>query len=186
MPRKPASENVLCLCRLLNIRANFSNLFFAYRQAVLTLIRLLLEEQSDLGPHCLQNWLLKSQADNKADDNCCDWQFKDLGGLGTLVRIYAIFVTSALAWMTLAYTFLSVCLFTHPCTYMYPSIHPSVHPKWSLQSYWKTLVLLHWLFYLTELNKDDNSHSLGASFCILVRRWDINFNEVLSIFWQGR
>ena len=36
---------------------------------------LLLEEQSDLGPHCLQNWLLKSQADDK-DDNCCDWQYK--------------------------------------------------------------------------------------------------------------
>ena len=27
MPRKPASENVGCLCRLLNILANFSNLF---------------------------------------------------------------------------------------------------------------------------------------------------------------
>ena len=26
-PRKPASENVVCLCRLLNIHANFSNLF---------------------------------------------------------------------------------------------------------------------------------------------------------------
>ena len=26
-PRKPASENVLCLCHLLNILANFSNLF---------------------------------------------------------------------------------------------------------------------------------------------------------------
>ena len=38
MPRKPASENVVCLCLLLNILANFSNL----------------EEQSDLGPHCLQ------------------------------------------------------------------------------------------------------------------------------------
>ena len=36
-----------------------------------TLIRLLLEEeQSDLGPHCLQKWLLKPQADDKADDNC--------------------------------------------------------------------------------------------------------------------
>ena len=64
MPRKPASENVVCLCRLLNILANFSNLF------------LLLEEQSDLDPHCLQKLLLKSQADDKADDNCCDWQFK--------------------------------------------------------------------------------------------------------------
>ena len=27
MPRKPASENVVCLGRLLNILANFSNLF---------------------------------------------------------------------------------------------------------------------------------------------------------------
>ena len=40
-----------------------------------TLIRLLLEEQSDLGPG-LQKGLLKSQADDKAEDNCCDWQFK--------------------------------------------------------------------------------------------------------------
>ena len=49
---------------------------FAYRQTVWAQIRRLLEEQSDLGPHCLQKWLLKSQADDKADDNCCDWQFK--------------------------------------------------------------------------------------------------------------
>ena len=49
---------------------------FACRQTVWTLIRLLLEEQSDLGPHCLQKWPLKSQADDKADDNCVDWQFK--------------------------------------------------------------------------------------------------------------
>ena len=34
------------------------------------------EEQSDLGPHCLQKWLLKSEVDDKADDNCSDWQFK--------------------------------------------------------------------------------------------------------------
>ena len=34
------------------------------------------EEQSDLGPHCLQKLLLKSQADDKADDYCCDWQLK--------------------------------------------------------------------------------------------------------------
>ena len=33
-PRKPAAENVVCICRLLNILANFSNLFFAYRQSV--------------------------------------------------------------------------------------------------------------------------------------------------------
>ena len=73
MPGKPASENVVCLCCLLNILANFSNLFFfAYRQTVWALIRLHLEEQSDRDPHCLQ----KSQADDKADDNCCEWQFK--------------------------------------------------------------------------------------------------------------
>ena len=34
------------------------------------------EEQSDLSPQCLQKWFLKSKADNKADDYCCDWQFK--------------------------------------------------------------------------------------------------------------
>ena len=34
------------------------------------------EEQSDLGPHCLHKNDLKSQADDKADDNCCVWQFK--------------------------------------------------------------------------------------------------------------
>ena len=28
------------------------------------------------GPLCLQKWLQKSQADDKADDNYCDWQFK--------------------------------------------------------------------------------------------------------------
>ena len=33
-------------------------------------------KQSDLGPHCLQKWLLKSQAEDKADDSCCDWRFK--------------------------------------------------------------------------------------------------------------
>ena len=34
---------------------------FAYRQTVWTQIRLLLGEQSDLGSHCLQKWLIKSQ-----------------------------------------------------------------------------------------------------------------------------
>ena len=32
------------------------------------------QEQSDLGLHCFQKWLLKSQADDKTDDSCCDWQ----------------------------------------------------------------------------------------------------------------
>ena len=40
------------------------------------MIRLLVEEQTDLGPHCLQKRLLKLQADDKADDNCSDWQLK--------------------------------------------------------------------------------------------------------------
>ena len=57
MPRKPASENVY-LCRLLYLLANFPNILFAYRQTVWTQIRLLLEEQFDLGPHCLQQWFL--------------------------------------------------------------------------------------------------------------------------------
>ena len=61
-PRKTASKNVVYLCLLLNILANFSNQ-----------IR---KEQSDLGPYCLQKWLLKSQADDKVDDNSCDWRFK--------------------------------------------------------------------------------------------------------------
>ena len=49
---------------------------FAYTQTVWTQIRLLLQEQSDLGSHCLKKWLLKSQADDKAENNCCEWQFK--------------------------------------------------------------------------------------------------------------
>ena len=32
------------------------------------------DQIADLGHHCLQKWLLKSQADDKADDNCFDWQ----------------------------------------------------------------------------------------------------------------
>ena len=35
------------------------------------------DQTADLGPRCLQKWLLKSQADDKADNNCCDQQFKD-------------------------------------------------------------------------------------------------------------
>ena len=39
------------------------------------------------------------------------------------------------------------------------------------------------MFYLTELNKDDNSHSSDVCFHILVRTRDMNFSEVLSIFY---
>ena len=74
----PKNAKKICIwkCSLFMLSAEYSCKFFkpivAYRQTVWTLIRLLLEEQSDLGPHCLQKWLLKSQA----DDSCCDWQFK--------------------------------------------------------------------------------------------------------------
>ena len=34
MPRKSASENIVCLCHLLNILANFSNLFFIQANSV--------------------------------------------------------------------------------------------------------------------------------------------------------
>ena len=44
------------------------------------------QEQSALGPHCLQKWLLKSQAHEKADGNCCVWQFK--GWMGWLCLLY--------------------------------------------------------------------------------------------------
>ena len=39
-----------------------------FLQTFQTLWTLILKEQSDLGPHCLQKWLLKSQADDKEDD----------------------------------------------------------------------------------------------------------------------
>ena len=75
-PRKSAFENVVCLCGLLHLLANFSNILFVYRQTVWTQIRLLLEEQSDLGPHCLQQRLLKYSAEDKVDDNCRVWRLK--------------------------------------------------------------------------------------------------------------
>ena len=53
MPRKPASENVVCLSSA-EYSCKLFNPIFAYRQTVWTQIRLLLKEQSDLGPHCLQ------------------------------------------------------------------------------------------------------------------------------------
>ena len=52
-----------------------------------TQIRLLLEEQYDLGPHCLQKRLLKSQADDKADDSCV---------VGSLRVNYLMFVEKVL------------------------------------------------------------------------------------------
>ena len=73
-PRKTASENVVCYMLSAEYSCGLFKTIFAYRQTVWILIRLL--EQSDLGPHCLQKWLLKSQADDKADDNSYDWHFK--------------------------------------------------------------------------------------------------------------
>ena len=55
-----AKKNCIRKCRLFMSSAEYScklfKLIFAYRQTVWTQIRL---EQSDLGPHCLQKWLLK-------------------------------------------------------------------------------------------------------------------------------
>ena len=48
-PRKTASENVVCLCRLLNILANFSKLFFCEPANSVDP-----DQTADLGPHCLQ------------------------------------------------------------------------------------------------------------------------------------
>ena len=89
------------------------------------------------------------------------------------------FVAPPLAWANKTCKFPSV----RPCTYISHSVHPGDHPKWSLQIV-KQLISLHWLFYLTELNKYDNSHSSGACFHILVRRCDINFrcSFVCSVF----
>ena len=47
MLRKPASENVVCLCCLLNILANFSNLFLHTGKQC--------GPGSDLGPQSLRN-----------------------------------------------------------------------------------------------------------------------------------
>ena len=44
------------------------------------------------------------------------------------------------------------------------------------------LISLHWSFYLTELNKEDNSHSPGACFHILVCMYDINCKFFIFIF----
>ena len=52
-PRKSASENVVCLCRLLNIPANFQTYFCTQANKV-DPDQTAPKEQSDLGPHCLQ------------------------------------------------------------------------------------------------------------------------------------
>ena len=56
-PRKPASENVVCLCRLLNILAHFSNLFLHTGNSVDP--DQTAPKGADLGSYCLQKWLLK-------------------------------------------------------------------------------------------------------------------------------
>ena len=72
VPRKPASENVVCLCRLLNILANFLNL--------------ILHTGKQCGPWSDCSWSgstlfaemtykITSRWE-KADDNCWDWRFK--------------------------------------------------------------------------------------------------------------
>ena len=95
---------------------------------------------------------------------------------------HSLFVAPALTWAIQACKFLSVCMLVCPSVYFFvhPSIHPNVHPKWRLQTVkLLQLVSLHWLFCITKLNKDDNSHSSGACFHILVCRCNIHFIEIL-------
>ena len=73
MPRKSAGVNIVSLCRLLNILANFSNLFLHTGKQCGAW-----SDCSYWSGSTLQKRLLKSQADDKADDSCCDWQFKSL------------------------------------------------------------------------------------------------------------
>ena len=54
-PRKLASENVVCLCRLLNILANFSNLFLHTGKQCGS------RSDCSLGARCLQKQLLKQK-----------------------------------------------------------------------------------------------------------------------------
>ena len=63
-------SSVYVVCRI--FLKTFQTYIFAYRQTVWTLIRLLLEQHI-----VCKKWLLKLQADDKADDNCCDWQLWD-------------------------------------------------------------------------------------------------------------
>ena len=70
-PRKTAPEKVVCLCRRLNILADFLKKYFCIQANSVDPD----QDQSDLGPRCLQNDL-KPQADDKVDDNSCDWRFK--------------------------------------------------------------------------------------------------------------
>ena len=74
-PRKTASENVVCSCRLLNILANFSNLFLHTGKQC--------GPRSDCskgavwsGSTLFAKMTFIPQADDKADDNSCDWRFK--------------------------------------------------------------------------------------------------------------
>ena len=66
-PRKPASENVVCLCRLLNTLENFSNLFLHIGKQCGPRS----DRSSLIWVHTVCKNDLKSQADDKADDNCC-------------------------------------------------------------------------------------------------------------------
>ena len=78
MPRKPASENVVCLSYYMSSAEYSCKLYkpvFAYRQTC--------GPWSDCSLRSSLIWVhtvckndLKSKADDKADDNRCEWQFK--------------------------------------------------------------------------------------------------------------
>ena len=96
-PRKTASENV-CLCRLLNILANFSNLFLhtGFRSSLIWV-------------HTVcKNEVLKSQADDKANDNSCDWRFMPMQQM----KNWLYFFSLLFSFRKYTLTFHEICLFS--------------------------------------------------------------------------
>ena len=72
-PRKTASENVVCLCRLLNILADFSNLFLHTGKQCGPDLKEAVWSGSTLFAEMTFKITSRRQ---KADNNCCDWRFK--------------------------------------------------------------------------------------------------------------
>ena len=81
-----------------------------------------------------------------------------------------------------------VCSFVL-CTYVYPSIPPSVHPKGNLQTI-KLYSQLNFSDCFVSLNKNDNSHSSGAFLLHLSTQvWHKckkNIIFLLLILWNSR
>ena len=74
---------------------------------------------------------------------------------------------------------ISICPFV--CTYTYA--HLAFTLAATINEVYKPYnCTVNFTSLMTVLNKDDNLHSSGACFHILVRKCDIKFNEVLSVF----